>query len=85
MSKQEIEARTGKPVLSIAYPTGGANAYSEQVLTCARQSGYRFAFTYEGGVNEPGTWDPYKVRRSAVERYSTRERFQASLAAPGIF
>jgi peptidoglycan/xylan/chitin deacetylase (PgdA/CDA1 family) len=84
-SKEAIEAHLGKPVLSVAYPTGGRTAYTEQVMACAEQCGYRFAFTYEGGVNRAETWHPYRLRRSAVERYSTRERFQAVLAAPGFF
>lgn len=84
-SKAAIEARTGKPVYSLAYPTGGPQAYSEQVVECVRQAGYRFAFRYESAVNVPGAWDPHKLGRSAVERYVTRESFRAALAMPGIF
>ena len=84
-SKAAIERHLGKPVLSVAYPTGGSAAYTQQVMQCAERTGYRFAFTYEPGVNKPDDWHPYRLRRSAVERYSTRERFQAALAAPGFF
>jgi len=84
-SKAAIEACTGQPVLSIAYPTGGRHAYNDTVVDCVKRGGYRFAFTYEGGVNKPTGWDPYRLARSAVERYVTRERFQAALANPGLF
>lgn len=84
-SKAAIEACTGQPVLSIAYPTGGHSSYTDNVVDCVKRAGYRFAFTYEPGVNRPQDWDPYRLRRSAVERYVTRERFQAALAAPGLF
>ena len=84
-SKAAIEACTGKPVMSIAYPTGGHSSYTDRVVDCVKRAGYRFAFTYESGVNQPLSWDPYRLRRSAIERYVSRERFQALLAAPGLF
>lgn len=84
-SKAAIESCTGQPVLSLAYPTGGRHSYSEQVVDCIKRAGYRFAFTYEPSVNQPMQWDPYRLGRSAVERYVSRARFQAALAAPGFF
>jgi peptidoglycan/xylan/chitin deacetylase (PgdA/CDA1 family) len=81
-SKAAIEAHTGKPVYSLAYPTGGRQAYSDQVMACIRDAGYRFAFTYEAAVNVPGAWDPYQLGRSAVERYVSRDMFRLALAAP---
>ncbi len=84
-SKAAIEACTGKPVYALAYPTGGRQAYSEQAMACVREAGYRFAFTYESGINVPGAWDRCLLRRSAVERYVSRETFKAALAMPGIF
>ena len=85
-SKAAIEACTGKPVLSFSYPTGGASAYSDKVVACVKRAGYRFAFTYEGGVNRsPASWDAYRLARTAVERYVSRERFQAALALPSVF
>jgi peptidoglycan/xylan/chitin deacetylase (PgdA/CDA1 family) len=84
-SKAELEARLGKPVLSFAYPTGGPGAYSKPVIECAERAGYRLAFTYRGGLNQRDSWHAYLVRRLAIERYISRERFQASLAAPTFF
>lgn len=83
-SKEAIEAHTGQPVLSLAYPTGG-QSFNDQVIALAKEAGYRFAFTYNGGVNKRDLGCLHSLKRAAIERYTTRERFQAALAAPGFF
>lgn len=84
-SKAEIEARTGQKVVSMAYPVGGPGAYSDRVVDFVHRAGYRFGFTYESGVIDPQRMDVYRLRRLAVERYISRERFQATLAMPPLF
>ncbi len=84
-SKSAIEAHTGRPVLSMAYPVGGAGAYSDRVVDAVRRAGYRFAFTYQSGVIDPGSMDVFRLRRLAVERYVSRDRFRAMLAVPPLF
>lgn len=84
-SKAEIEARTGRPVVSLAYPVGGPSAYSDRVIDVARRAGYRFGFTYEPGVIDPQRMDPFRLRRLPVERYISRDRFRAMLAMPPLF
>lgn len=84
-SKAQIEARTGQPVVSLAYPVGGPGAYSDRVVEVARRAGYRFGFTYETGVIDPRRMDAFRLRRLAVERYVSRDRFQAVLALPPLF
>lgn len=84
-SKAAIEARIGRPVVSLAYPVGGPGAYSERVVGVARRAGYRFGFTYESGVIDPQHMDLFRLRRLAVERYISRDRFRAMLAMPPLF
>jgi len=72
-------------VVSMSYPVGGPNAYNAQVIQAVRRAGYRFAFTYENGSNRLNDLEPYRMRRYAVERYVSRERFCAMLAAPMLF
>lgn len=84
-SKAQIEAHTGRPVVSLAYPVGGPGAYSERVVGAARRAGYRFGFTYESGVIDPQRMDLFRLRRLAVERYISRDRFRAMLAMPPLF
>lgn len=84
-SKAQIEAHTGQPVVSLAYPVGGPGAYSDRVVDVARRAGYRFGFTYETGVIDPRRMDVFRLRRLAVERYVSRDRFRAVLALPPLF
>lgn len=84
-SKAQIESHTGRSVLSLAYPVGGPGAYSERVVHVARRAGYRFGFTYESGVIDPRHMDEFRLRRLAIERYISRERFRALLAMPALF
>jgi peptidoglycan/xylan/chitin deacetylase (PgdA/CDA1 family) len=84
-SKAQIEARTGRNVVSLAYPVGGPGAYSDRVVAVARRAGYRFGFTYESGVIDPRHMDEFRLRRLAIERYVSRERFRALLAMPPLF
>jgi peptidoglycan/xylan/chitin deacetylase (PgdA/CDA1 family) len=75
-----LEAELGDKVLALAYPTGGAGAYNDRVVDAARRSGHQFAFIYRGGINARGHTDWHTIGRLAVERETTRERFQAMLA-----
>jgi len=84
-SKAQIEVHTGKPVVALAYPVGGPGAYSDRVIDVARRAGYRFGFTYESGVIDPAHLDAFRLRRLAVERYVSRERFRAMMAVPPLF
>lgn len=84
-SKKAIEAHIGRPVAAMAYPVGGPRAYDERVIRMVREAGYRYAFTYTAGLNRPGHMEPYALKRLAVERYTSRDRFSAMLAAPPLF
>lgn len=49
-SKAEIEAQTGQPVLSFAYPYGGAEHFGAAAREAVHRAGYRGAFSAIGGV-----------------------------------
>jgi peptidoglycan/xylan/chitin deacetylase (PgdA/CDA1 family) len=83
-SRLTLEQQIGRPVVSLAYPTGGPGAYSDEVVNMARETGYRLAYTYRGGINGQANWAPHLIRRMAVERYVSRERFVARLALPDL-
>lgn len=84
-SKQELEQRVGQRVEILAYPVGGRAAFDDRVVCAARQCGYRLGLSYLPGVNRWPPADRYSLRRLHVERYTTRARFEAMLACPGIF
>lgn len=54
-SKLRIEAETGRPVRSLAYPYGGRANYSPAVMQAVREAGYECAFTALPGLVTPHT------------------------------
>lgn len=84
-SRSELERRLGIEVRTLAYPVGGEAEYDDRTVRVARECGYRMALSYVSGVDAWPPRDPYRLRRLHVERYTTRPRFEAMLAFPGVF
>jgi peptidoglycan/xylan/chitin deacetylase (PgdA/CDA1 family) len=84
-SKASIEAATGNPCQTIAYPVGGREAFNPRVQQAVQAAGYRLGLSYVSGVDVPADWDPFALRRLHVERYTGTNRFRAMLAAPALF
>jgi peptidoglycan/xylan/chitin deacetylase (PgdA/CDA1 family) len=84
-SRARIEAELSKPVQVIAYPVGGEEAFNEEVRAAVRAAGYRLGVSYIPGVQAPGSWDRYALRRVRIERYVDGHWFEAMLAAPALF
>lgn len=84
-SRDMLAAGLGTPPTSLAYPVGGASAYSPAVIDAARDAGYRLACTYIHGTNRWPPGNPYRLRRIAVERAVDQPWFAASLAVPEWF
>ena len=61
-SKQDLEALIGRPVAGFAYPHGD---YGPETLSLARESGFDFACTVEGGCVARNT-QPYLLPRLSV-------------------
>ena len=84
-SKAAIEKHTGKIAHVIAYPVGGKSHTSAEVFKMAETAGYDIGTTYISGVSRID-WDSrFQFERLHVERYTTREDFEAMLALPAIF
>jgi len=64
-SRQDLESLLNKPVPYFAYPFG---RYNENVVSAARQAGYKAAFCVQPGFNRPGT-DRFAIRR--IDVYGT--------------
>jgi peptidoglycan/xylan/chitin deacetylase (PgdA/CDA1 family) len=84
-SKRVLESKLGAPVALLAYPVGGRSHFSPDVIRVAKDVGYTHGISYIAGVNRPDALDPFCVFRHTVERYTTRERFEAQLCLPGVF
>jgi len=85
VSRDRVRRATGEACTVIAYPSGGRDSYSDAVIGAIRDAGYRFACTNMAGANRLNGLRPFELRRSPVERHTTRGRFRAALAFPGHF
>jgi len=84
-SRKTIEEKTAQSADVIAYPVGGSMEYSDAVISVARNAGYRMGASYISGVNRLDALHHYGLRRIHVERYTSREEFQAALLLPKVF
>lgn len=84
-SKLKIEQQTGKTCDIMAYPFGGNEITTPQVLDAVQQTGYRFACMYQQNYSTRTPENLLKLERIHVETDISRARFAAMLAMPGIF
>jgi peptidoglycan/xylan/chitin deacetylase (PgdA/CDA1 family) len=84
-SRQAIERELGQPVGVLSYPVGGATAFDERVRKAVANAGYRLGVAYLPGMNPLAALDRYGLKRLRIERYITREHFEAMLQLPRWF
>jgi peptidoglycan/xylan/chitin deacetylase (PgdA/CDA1 family) len=79
-SRDLLREHLGVAVDALAFPVGGRTAFSHVTKQCLRDTGYRTAFSYGGGVNRPGM-DPLDLKRTTVDRMSLEQyRFRTAVA-----
>lgn len=83
--RQLLEAQLGIPCVSFAYPFGGPRSFSPAVQEAVKGAGYKVAVTYMAGVNPSPLTQRYALRRQHVERYTSREHFEAIVTLPEYF
>lgn len=84
-SKQHIESMTNKPCLSIAYPVGGEDAFTDNVESQSKIAGYEFGLSYISGINDVEALDMHSLKRMHVERYIDKEEFKMMLYFPELY
>lgn len=83
VSKAFLEEKIRKPVNTIAYPVGGANAYNEETKAIAQEAGYRAAFSFTSEINRWPIKDCYDIRRAEYSNYFPL--FKAQVLLPYVF
>ena len=77
-----LRQNTGFDPTALAYPVGLQSSFTDRTKAIAAQAGFRAAFSFYGGVNHPGSVDPYDIVREGVYGQSVeRFRTQAAMAA----
>ena len=74
-SRRILEEHTRVCIDTLSYPNGRTWTFSNETKRALRESGYRAAFSFYGGINRSEDLDPLDVRRCSIERLSP-PRFQ---------
>jgi len=82
-SRARLEAETGGPVRSVAYPVGAGEHFGEATKAAAREAGYALGFSFTCEVNRLGRTDPYAVSR--CECSDGMRAAYAKCLLPGLF
>jgi peptidoglycan/xylan/chitin deacetylase (PgdA/CDA1 family) len=83
--RQKLEAGLGMPCVSFAYPFGGPRSFTPAVELAVQQAGYQVGVTYMTGTNTSSPERRFALRRQHVERYTSREHFEAIVTLPEYF
>ena len=65
-SKHLLEAKLKREIKALAYPYGWPKTYTTQTKALTAEAGYQLAFSAHEGVNRPGDFDRYEVKRLGV-------------------
>ena len=84
-SKKRIEAEVRRRVVSFAYPNGGAQDFSPEIMRTLSTLGFELAFTLLLGPTRYRTVKaaPLAVRRISIGHHESFARFTAKLAGYG--
>jgi peptidoglycan/xylan/chitin deacetylase (PgdA/CDA1 family) len=81
-SREILERQLDRRIDALAYPVGQRYCFSVDTIEALKQTGYRAAFSFYGGLNRPGEMQPFDIRRYSVGDQSyARLRLQTALAA----
>jgi peptidoglycan/xylan/chitin deacetylase (PgdA/CDA1 family) len=76
-SKQILERELGEKINLLAYPVGKPHCFTDETKQIVQELGYSCAFSFYGGSNFAGKFDRWDIKRSFVERDTTRAQFRA--------
>ena len=81
LSRELISQELGLAVDAMAYPVGSRGSFSEVTRRCLRETGYRTAFSYYGGVNTCSeAISNFDVNRIAVAEHTDPSHFRLRTA-----
>lgn len=84
VSRALLERALGAPVRAVSYPVGRSVRTSPGIVRAVQAAGYELGFTNGTGVNGIRSFDPFDVRRLAMDRAVPDSFFRATLALPWL-
>lgn len=83
--RRRLVQELNEPITAFSYPVGGNASFNKHTRAALERHGYRWAFTYIGGVVTAAGLDRFALKRAAVETDVTRSLFRAILSLPHFF
>jgi peptidoglycan/xylan/chitin deacetylase (PgdA/CDA1 family) len=80
-----IRAELGGPMTVFSYPIGAPDAFNGDTRACLQEAGVQYAYSYYGGFQASGAWDPYDLKRMPIEPYVSLDEVAAAIALPQMF
>lgn len=84
-SLTRVREELGEATRWFSYPVGKPNCFDAHTKRHVSDSGVTHAFSFYGGLNVRGRWDPLDMRRVAVTRDLSAGVFEASATLPQMF
>ncbi|HXX68223.1 MAG TPA: polysaccharide deacetylase family protein [Polyangiaceae bacterium] len=84
VSRALLERVLGAPVRAVSYPVGRSVRTSPEIVLAVQAAGYELGFSNGTGVNGIRSFDPFDVRRVAMDRSMPDSLFRATLAFPWL-
>jgi peptidoglycan/xylan/chitin deacetylase (PgdA/CDA1 family) len=84
-SRRRLVAELGSSIDAFSYPVGGGKSFNEITKQAVRRHGFRWGFTYLGGYLQPGDFDQFALRRTAIETDIDLPLFRSMIALPQLF
>lgn len=80
LSREILEHQLDTHIDVLAYPVGARHTFSAESIQELKNTGYRAAFSFYGGLNCPGEIQPFDMRRiDPSDRSYSRLRLQTTL------
>lgn len=83
--RRRLVAELGEPIDTFSYPVGGGRSFSQTTMNAVARHGYQWGFTYLGGYLQPGQFERYALRRTAIEMDIDLSVFRAIVTVPQYF
>lgn len=80
-----LEQHLKAPMRVFSYPRGKPDSFNSDTRACLDDAQVEYAFSYYGGMNLPGSIDPFDVRRVSVDAGAPSEHFEAMVTLPRLF
>ena len=84
-SKARIEQQLGRDLTAFSYPVGQIDSFTELTKILLQEAGYRYAFSFYGGLGSPSSLDPFDLPRNGVSPHVSHDLLRATTWLPTIF